>query len=116
MYFFCTVPASPTGVSVSRLNGTHMNVSWDQIPLSEAKGFIVSYTVLYQTINNVKRRRRLKFDAVPGNETSVLIGNLDPSNSYQVFVSATTSAGDGEYNINPVIAYGKSTVIKIIHY
>ena len=107
-YWVChAVPASPTGVSVLRLNGTDMNVSWNQIPLLDARGFIVSYTVLYSKITTNKRRRQVMFVTVPGSETSALIGDLSPSHSYQVFVSAATSAGSGEYSSNPVVARSK---------
>ena len=101
------VPAAPTGVSVLRLNGTHMNVSWNQIPLSEARGFIVNYHVLYQKITTERRRRQIVVISVPGSETNAVIGDLNPSSSYQVFVSAATSAGMGEYSSNPVIAKSK---------
>ena len=56
---------------------------------------------------------------VPGSETNVLIGDLSPSDSYQVFVSAATSAGFGDYSSNLVIAQSKlSTVLSfsiIVH-
>ena len=105
------VPPSPTGVIALRLNGTHMNVSWNRIPLSEAKGFIVSYRVLYQKITTERRRRQVTVIPVPGSDTSAIIGDLNPSSSYQVFVSAATSAGIGEYSSNPVVARSKLTIV-----
>ena len=46
---------------------------------------------------------------VPGSETNALIGNLDPSFTYEVYVSAATSAGEGEYTSIPVVAKSKLT-------
>ena len=107
------VPGSPTGVNVLRLNGTHMNVSWNQIPLSEAGGFIVTYRVFYNQIATERRRRHVIVNfPVPGNETNALIGGLDPPSTYEVYVSAATSAGEGEYSIIPVVA--RSNFLTII--
>ena len=47
------------------------------------------------------------FVTVPGSETNALIGDLSPSDAYQVFVSAATSAGFGESSSNLVIAESK---------
>ena len=112
VYCVCdAVPASPTGVSVLRLNGTHMNVSWNRVPLSVARGFIVSYTVLYSKVTTGRKRRQVKFVTVPGSETSVVIGDLNPSISYQVFVSAANSAGFGQSSSNAVVAKSKLTIV-----
>ena len=46
---------------------------------------------------------------VPGSETNALIGGLDPPSSYQVFVNAATSAGEGEYSSIPVVVRSKFT-------
>ena len=104
VYVCYAVPASPTGVGVLRLNGTHMNVSWNQIPFSEAGGFIVTYRVLYNKFTTERRRRQIMFFSVPGSETNALIGDLDPPSNYQVYVSAATSAGEGEFTSIPVVA------------
>ena len=50
--------------------------------------------------------------SVPGNETNALIGNLDPPASYQVYVSAATSAGEGEYTNISVVAQSKLPIIR----
>ena len=107
------VPSSPTGVSVVRLNGTHMNVSWNDIPLSEAKGFIVTYNVLYNKIST-RRRRQVTLVSVPGSETHAVIGDLNPSSAYQVFVNAFTSAGRGDFSSIPVVAKSKLSFTMIL--
>ena len=116
-YWVCyAVPDSPTGVRVLRLNGTHMNVSWNPVPLMETKGFIVSYTVLYSKILTGRKRRQVMFVTVPGSETHAIIGDLKSSHSYQVFVSAATSAGSGEYSSNPVVARSKLGIFLLIYH
>ena len=91
-----------------------MNVTWSYIPLSEAKGFILSYNILYERIADEGQRQTSNI-SVPGNESSALIGSLNPSDSYQVFVGATTSAGDGQYSNEPVIAQSKLTNIMLFN-
>ena len=65
-------------------------------------------------------KRQASNISVPGNESSALIGSLSPSQSYQVFVGATTSAGDGQYSSDPVIVPSKLTYtlicVSIKHY
>ena len=80
-----------------------MNVSWNSLTLMEARGFTVSYTVLYQRISG-DANRLISDIVVPGNKNSAIIGGLNPSSAYQVFVRASTSAGDGPYINIPVIA------------
>ena len=56
---------------------------------------------------------------VPGSETNALIGDLDPPSNYQVYVSASTSAGEGEFTSVPVVAQSKLPTITqcfIVHY
>ena len=116
-YFFhyiCLVPTFLRDINVLQLNGTHMNVSWSYIPLSDAKGFVLFYNILYETIAD-ERNRQASNISVPGNESSALIGSLSPSQSYQVFVGATTSAGDGQYSSDPVMVPSKLTYIMLFN-
>ena len=88
------VPPSPTNITTQRLNGTHMNISWRPIPLTESRGFIQSYTITYQRVSQTVKRQVLSI-SVLGSESSVVIGGLDPASAYSVSVGATTSAGPG---------------------
>ena len=69
-----------------------MFVSWDPIPLTESRGFIINYTVTYQSQTMEQDALAVK---IPGTLNSVVISNLQPSEQYTVTVSATTSAGEG---------------------
>ena len=72
-----------------------MNVSWSLIPITEARGFIQSYLILYQEIDN--RKRQISSVSVPATDSSVVIGGLDPVRSYSVSISASTDAGQGTF-------------------
>ena len=94
-------PPIPTNISVLRLNGTHMNISWSLIPITEARGFIKSYFILYQEIAN--RKRQISSVSVPATDSSVVIGGLDPGKSYSVSISGSTNAGQGEFTSAVVV-------------
>ena len=97
-----SVPPVPTNISVLRLNGTHMNISWSLIPITETRGFIQSYFILYEQNDNRKR----EISSVPATDSSVVIGGLDPGKAYRVSISASTNAGQGEFT-SAVIVDGK---------
>ena len=97
-----SVPPVPTNISVLRLNGTHMNISWSHIPITETRGFIQSYFILYEQNDNRKR----EILSVLATDSSVVIGKLDPGKAYSVSISASTNAGQGEFT-SAVIVDGK---------
>ena len=73
-----------------------MNVSWSLIPITEARGFIQSYFILYQ--ENYNRKRQISSVSVPATDSSVVvIGGLDPVKSYSVSISASTNAGQEKF-------------------
>lgn len=98
-FSLCLAPPAPSGVASRRLNDTHINVSWQPIPLTESKGFIESYIISLSraTADSSQSNRRQVFSVtVPGNQTYVVIGGLTGSASYSVSVTAATMAGMGE--------------------
>ena len=99
-----SVPPTPTNISALRLNGTHMNISWSLIPITTARGFIQSYLILYQQIDNKKRQTFSV--SVPATDNSVVIGGLDPGKSYSVLISAYTNAGLGAFT-SAIVVKGK---------
>ena len=83
---FPSVPPVPTNISVLKLNGTHMNISWSRIPIIEARGFIKSYLILF--LPNDNRRSQISSLSVPATDSSVVIAGLDPDKSYKcVYIS-----------------------------
>ena len=79
-------------MTVERVNGTHIRVTWEELSPADARGDVVSYSILYTPVT-VQREDNLV--VVPGNQSSVLIGGLDPQQTYRVEVWATTAAGNG---------------------
>ena len=75
-----------------------MVVSWTPLTLSEARGFVIFYTIAYTPILS-SRRRQVSQDTMYRNASadsaSVTIVGLDGSVAYSVQVSAGTRAGQG---------------------
>ncbi len=93
------VPPVVTGVTTDRLNGTAMNVSWTPPNKAQSNGFIQNYTVTYSTVMESTNRRRQgsrRMVTVPSDRSDVVIGGLDPESAYAVGVTATTTKGTSE--------------------
>jgi len=97
-----TVP--PQNVQTTRLNGTHMNVSWELPSLVEARGFIASITITFTPSlpDSKRKKRQVMMIEAPGNSTFAVIGGLNPELSYSVNVSASTSEGAGPVTTDDV--------------
>lgn len=91
-------------VSISRINGTHMNVTWVKLTLEEARGFVTHYTIRYDTIA-LRRRRAVRMEVVDQDSSHALIG-LGFTESYSITVSASTIAGEGIAS-EPILVYGR---------
>ena len=95
-YFYQLAPnTAPKQVRISRLNATHMNVSWAKLTLEEARGFITSYIVRYNVLEARRRKREVRVEVVDPDRSCKIIGGLGFTESYSITVSATTSAGEG---------------------
>lgn len=71
-----------------------MNVSWVKLILEEARGFIVGYTITYNSIE-AHLRRDVRMEMVHPDSSYKVIGGLGFTESYSVTVSASTVAGEG---------------------
>ena len=69
-----------------------MNVSWELLTLTQARGHVTNYSVSYQPTGSVEVETET---VVPGDQNSVVIGGLDPYEAYSVQVWANTAAGRG---------------------
>ena len=76
-----------SGVSVSRLGSTQMQVGWTELTLREAQGFPV-YTVLYGPTGRVGQQSVSMVVAV---QPPVTVGGLDPAATFTVQVRVDTS-------------------------
>ena len=72
-----------------------MVVSWIPLTLSEARGFITSYTVFYSPqVSRTKRQEPNTMQkTVSGDVNRTTIDGLDPNTAYDVQMSANTKAG-----------------------
>ena len=80
---------------MDRIHPTVMVVSWTPLTLSEARGFITSYTVFYSP--QVSRRKQQEPSTmqktVSEDFNQTFIDGLDPNTAYDVQVSASTKVG-----------------------
>ena len=86
------------------MNVTHMNITWMKLSLEEARGFIISYTVSYDTLDS-RRREEATVEFVHPEGSYKVISGLGITTSYSVTVSANTAAGQG-VNSPPIIVNG----------
>ena len=104
----CLVPSPPRNILATRLNGTHMMITWDAIPLKESNGFLTNYSVTYWYKEQHQAQPIMLY--VPSNQTTVIIGGLDSTSKYIITVRAATSAGLGESSVNyTVLQYTSDT-------
>ena len=90
------VPLEPPGnVEVER-SGTSVSVKWEPVTLFDARGF-PTYTVTLEPSTSGSRVTRQSNDGIirmTTNESSIVIGGLDPRVEYDVSVAVRTSAGE----------------------
>ena len=85
----------PHNVTVQRLpDGTAMNVSFTRLSLVEARSLNVTYTVRYSHTAFHKRQSTPVEDAVPDQQSYVVIIGLDPHTTYHVVVVVSNSLGN----------------------
>lgn len=109
--FMLTEPTEAvSGVSVSRVDNTSMQVSWTELTLRQARGFPV-YTVLYERSTGPVGRVSRQAASMPGVIRSpVTVEGLDPDSEYTVEVrvdtNETAASGGG-----PVSESGQSPIV-----
>ena len=81
-----------------RVNDSTVNVSWNQLSLTKARGFLKSYTVILSNSNTIKRQNVVSFNTVPSTESSAVFTNLQANTDYTVSVLASSSVGTGPAN------------------
>ena len=92
MTWFSEPARGPRDVKVVRLNETAMNVSFTRLNVAEARSRNVTYTVTYSPVSSRKRREELS-KKVPGDQSHVIVTDLEPGTSYDVQVITSNSAG-----------------------
>ena len=91
---------APKNIKVDRIHPNVTVVSWIPLTLSEARGFITSYTVFYSL--QVSRRKRQEPNIMQktdnGDVNRTIIDGLDPNTGYDVQMSANTKAGASSFS------------------
>ncbi|XP_032067279.1 interleukin-27 receptor subunit alpha [Thamnophis elegans] len=92
-YFKEEVPsAGPQGLQDRRLSSSATSISWKEIPLAERNGHVIHYTLYLQ-------RRHSDSSMVHGHinatERNYTVSDLEPGTTYQVWMTGSTSAGEG---------------------
>ncbi len=97
-----TQPPVVTGVTVDRLNGTAMNVSWTPLNKAQSNGFIQSYIVTYSVVTATPNRKRQGSQqvTVSSDKSGTIIGGLDPGSEYSVGVSASGAGGTSQCELS----------------
>ena len=97
-----TQPPVVTGVTVDRINGTAMNVSWTPLNKAQSNGFIQSYIVTYSVVTTTPNRKRQGSQqvTVSSDKSSTIIGGLDPGSEYSVGVNASGAGGTSQCELS----------------
>ena len=79
-----------------RVNDSTVNVSWNQLSLTKARGFVISYTIVIASGETREHHSTVSFNrTVPSTESSIVFTNLQANTDYAVSVLASTSVGEG---------------------
>ena len=97
---FCTVPTEPRNVSVTRVvdSPTQLHVQWKEP--EDHNGIIQAYTVYCRTNTIPETDVIVIYQVVLANQLETLVDELTPFTVYECYVTANTSAGEG----NPSVA------------
>ena len=97
-----TQPPVVTGVTVNRIDGTAMNVSWTPLNKAQSNGFIQSYIVTYSVVTATPNRKRQGSQqvTVSSDKNGTIIGGLDPGSEYSVGVRASGEGGTSQCELS----------------
>ena len=88
---------------VERLpNGTAMNVSFTRLSIVEARSINITYTVFYSLTTFSKREEPMMIVVPDKEQYNIIIGGLDPSETYHVQVRASNSIGNKSSSVQSV--------------
>ena len=87
---------SPQNVSATSFSSTTIDVSWEEVPLADRNGLIITYEVLFEPLETFGQLTISE----TRNTTNLSIGldNLHPFVEYNISVRAYTSVGFGPYS------------------
>ena len=85
----------PQNVMFDRISGEYVNVSWDALTLSEARGFPVYTVTLTPSVSSTSDGEQITNEVITVNTTqsSIVVGGLDVNVEYMLTVAVGTTAG-----------------------
>ena len=94
MYNFSVVPpVAPENLTIIRIDGTTLNVSWTPLTLAEAQGIILSYQLIYIHYHDYGNQIN-----AAANTSYIVIEDLSDWQQYKVSIAAVTTAGVGKFS------------------
>ena len=91
------VPATAPMVATPVPTTTTINVTWNELACQDHHGVITHYEVHYNT-SDFNEDRSLTLNTAMGDDTSLLIEDLEEFGNYTIEVRAHTAAGAGPYS------------------
>ena len=89
---FSTVPnAPPANVTGRNTSSTSILVQWDQVPVADRNGVILTYTVTFMAFSDGSEQTR----NVTAPTTNATLMSLNKYTNYSITVFASTSKGGG---------------------
>lgn len=98
---FHIAPRSPPRVTSTRSSPTTARVQWDEIPLENLRGWLVSYEVEYKSMTSRDKcasNTSSNTETVPVDQKMYELTRLDPGLQYCVRVAGRTRAGVGPFS------------------
>ncbi|KAJ7317400.1 hypothetical protein JRQ81_003562 [Phrynocephalus forsythii] len=91
-YFKEEVPsAGPQALQDRSLSSTASHISWEEIPLASRNGHIIGYTLYLKEPTS----RNITHISIAAAKRSYKLSNLKPGTTYQLWMTGSTSAGEG---------------------
>ena len=87
------IPTDPPQNVMFDRSGEYINISWDALTLSEARGFPVYTVTLTPSTGNDGQQITDRVIVVNTTESSVVVGGLDVNIEYTLTVAVGTTAG-----------------------
>ena len=95
LFFDIEPSGAPENVSAFQTGARRMLVTWKPVPLCDQNGIITGYTVYYQAVQGNFENDTEQSLRVNASVTTVEVSQLEEYVTYNVSVSAHTSAGEG---------------------
>ena len=91
------VPMAPDGVTVTRNTDDSVVVTWSNLTLTRARGWLINYTIHYWDAGNGNRKsaKNVTTDSVITSHT-FSSKDFDSFRTYNVVVTASTVIGEGD--------------------